>query len=165
FEMAVDDAQAVIGHSFLPVLELMKEGVRLAGDALANFLPNSSEMREALTEVRESLQTVYQEIRASLGELGPQIRQQLLGVISSAGKMLGELAKSASGLVKPLTELGMIWKETRDMMTDLGIDPLKIAFEIFNAAIKNTAMLLNFVKNNLENMLVPLRALGLIRPR
>ena len=76
--IAVEDTQAVIGRAFLPVLEMMREGIRAAGDALANFLPNTAEVAAALAPLRAELMALFMELRMAMTELGPIIREVLI---------------------------------------------------------------------------------------
>src|SRR5262249_593998 len=78
WQIALDDVQAVIGHSFVPVLELMRDGVRLFGDVLANLLPNTNEVRSALSEFQAAFASFGREIRVILAEIGPSIRDVLI---------------------------------------------------------------------------------------
>lgn len=78
FQHAVEDSQAVIGQRFVPVLELMTDGVRLFGDVLTTLLPTGDEVREALSDVK----AVMSEFSESLGEVvssvGPLVRRLLV---------------------------------------------------------------------------------------
>jgi hypothetical protein len=75
---ALDDVQGVIGRTFLPVLGMMRDGVRLFGDVLANILPDQQEVYEALGELRAAFADAGQEVRAILAEVGPGIREALI---------------------------------------------------------------------------------------
>jgi len=164
FEMAVEDTQAVIGHTFLPVLELMREGVRLTGDVLANFLPNSSEMREALTEVRSAMSSAAAEIRRALGELGPEVRSQFLGVVRGIGSAVAYLVSKMSELIQPGTEIARMFAEISTMLKDLGINPFVIAMDILKRSLNQVIWFTQTWARGLDNLLEPLRRLGLIRP-
>lgn len=69
---------STIGSSFLPVLEIMREAVALFGDTLANILPDFTEVRSALTEVRNAFMGFASEFRDALREIGPVIRDFLI---------------------------------------------------------------------------------------
>lgn len=117
---ALEDVQGVIGQAFVPVLEVMRDGVRLFGDVLANVLPNMSEVRAALGEFRNEFAGFGTEIRDILREIGPQIRglvisglQQLahwLAVATRAAVLMAERLRqyfggaAPGGTVKPSTE-------------------------------------------------------------
>lgn len=58
FTMAVDDAQAVLGKVFVPVLELVTDSVRLLGDVFATILPSTKEVREALSPLADYLKNL-----------------------------------------------------------------------------------------------------------
>ena len=104
---ALDDAEAVIGQAFIPVLELMRDGVRMAGDTLANFLPNMTEVRGALEEFRAEFDAAGSELRSVLAELGPQVREffidglrelsHWLAIATRAVVMMGERLRQYFG--------------------------------------------------------------------
>ncbi len=91
-QMAIDDVQAVIGHAFLPVIDIMKNAVRTLGDVLASILPNSSEAEAALSGFKEGLREIFDEIRNIAREIGPSIRSGLV----TALQVLGEVVRAVS---------------------------------------------------------------------
>src|SRR5262249_53014547 len=100
--VALDDVQGVIGQSFLPVLELMREGVRLFGDVLANILPNTSEVRGALSGLRGAFREIGAEIRKVFAELGPTIRDMLIEKIKTLAYWGAVAAKTIAILAEHL---------------------------------------------------------------
>ncbi len=119
FQRALEDVQGVIGQSFLPVLELMRIGVRLFGDVLANILPSMSEVREALDPVREGLLEFGSAVREILTEVGPLIRiffianiKILIAVLSPLGNAFLYVTKGIAAFLRPL----------RELMAVLGVD-------------------------------------------
>lgn len=74
FRQALADTQAVIGRTFVPVLELATDVARSFGDFLANILPTSAQVREALDPVKEAFQAVKEEMR----EVAPFIRDSFV---------------------------------------------------------------------------------------
>ncbi len=91
FEDAVSDSQAIIGHTFIPILRMMTEGVRLAGDALATILPNAQEMSDALGDFREVFRILGDEVRNVLTENGPLIREFLIANLKLLGAVLKDI--------------------------------------------------------------------------
>lgn len=77
FQMVVEDIQGVIGERFLPVLELMRDGMRLFGDVLQNLLPSGREVRSVLSGLREVLAEMGDDIRDMVTRMGPAIRGTL----------------------------------------------------------------------------------------
>ncbi len=71
FEHAVDDSQAVIGQRFVPVLELMTDGVRLFADVLTTILPDVDDVRASLSDLRG----LMMDFRESLGDVAPVLKQ------------------------------------------------------------------------------------------
>ena len=90
FEMAVDDVQGVIGQSFLPVLAMMRDGVRLFGDVLATILPNANEVTEALRTAREAFNLIGSNIRASLGVVGGEIRDKIISGLTAISQVVAD---------------------------------------------------------------------------
>src|SRR5262249_36541024 len=76
--VALEDVQGVIGRTFVPVLNLMREGVRLFGDVLAEVLPNQQEVGAALAEFRQAFRDMGREVRAVMATAGPDIRDVLI---------------------------------------------------------------------------------------
>lgn len=95
FNDAVEDAQAVIGRAFTPVLELMTDAARMAADVLANLLPSAPEVRDALAEVREDLQMAFADIREALQDIGPAVRETFITTIRGVATVL-QLASYAA---------------------------------------------------------------------
>jgi hypothetical protein len=93
--MAVDDAQAVIGQRFAPVIELVTEGVRVLGDFLASALPSTGEVRAALQEFKP----VIEEVKANLALLAPIIKTGLSVALKAVAVNLQIFAK----VLEPVT--------------------------------------------------------------
>lgn len=102
WQLALDDTQAVIGQSFLPVLELMREGVRLFGDVLANILPSTGEVREAMSGLRVAFAEAAAEIRRVFAEIGPTIRDMLVEKIKTLAHWAAVGAKAVAILADKL---------------------------------------------------------------
>jgi len=105
WQQALDDTQAVIGRAFVPVLELMTDGVRLFADVLANVLPDQKEVTDALSSLRSTFADIAHEVRQLLGEVGPSIRQSLIEGLkwlahwaSAAALAVWKLARAAFGI-------------------------------------------------------------------
>jgi hypothetical protein len=102
WQRALDDTQAVIGHSFLPIMELMRESVRLVGDTLANFLPSSAEVRTALGELRAVFAEMGKEVRAALATAGPAIRGALIEALRTVAHWAAVAARAIGILAEEL---------------------------------------------------------------
>lgn len=120
--MALEDVQGVIGGTFLPVLELMRDGVRLFGDALASILPTAGEAREAMAPLRESLQELFGTIREYVGEMGPVLRHGLLVAIRLVSTGLGYMVQ---GLRMFYQWLQPFWTWLRDVLGLRGEEGLR----------------------------------------
>ncbi len=94
WQIALEDVQAVIGRTFLPVLELMRMGVRLFGNVLAEILPNTGEVRGALSELREMFGRMAREIGSLMSTIGPQIREFLIEGLRSLSHWLAVAAQA-----------------------------------------------------------------------
>jgi hypothetical protein len=79
FQHAVEDVQGVIGQRFLPVLELMTEGVRLVGDVLQTILPTGEQVRVAIGNIRSLFGDLGDKFGDIASTLGPAIRHVLIG--------------------------------------------------------------------------------------
>ena len=106
WQIALDDTQAVIGHAFVPVLDLMKDGVRLFADTLANLLPNQQEVYGALKSLRDVFAEVSSEVRGVLAEVGPSIRQSLIDGLRQLAHWAAVATKALWGLIRPLMSAG-----------------------------------------------------------
>jgi hypothetical protein len=104
WQRALDDAQAIIGSAFIPVLEIFKDAVRLAGDALANLLPSSGEVREALSVLRITFNQMGRELRSLFKEIGPDIRDLIVGGLKQMAYWLGVVAKAIGIFIKRLAD-------------------------------------------------------------
>jgi hypothetical protein len=119
FQYAVEDVQGVIGQSFLPVLDLMRDGIRLVGDTLASILPSSNEVYAALGPLQQAFSGLGDSLRELMTEIGPLIRDELiLGLQMFAGALeeiisVGKMAADA---------LGFVLKPLRAIMGFLGVD-------------------------------------------
>lgn len=105
---ALDDAQGVIGQTFIPMLETMLDMVRFFGDVLATVLPNTAEMKQALG----GFNAAWAILKATLTEMalqfGPQLRDilvttvEILGFVTTmAVQHLSRLATAISWLSNP----------------------------------------------------------------
>jgi hypothetical protein len=79
--MALEDTQAVIGKTFVPVLNLMRDGVREFGDILATILPDTQEMNEALAEVKIAWLDLKSALTETMSDLGPILKSGLIAGI------------------------------------------------------------------------------------
>jgi hypothetical protein len=100
--MALEDVQGVIGQTFLPVLEMMREGVRLFGDVLANILPSSGEARDALAEFRGAFAEMAATIRDTIRQAGPSIRQWFVAGLRELSHWLAVAARGVGILAERL---------------------------------------------------------------
>lgn len=88
YALAVDDAQAVIGRSLIPVTELLTDGVRLLGDAMATVLPSTEEMRTALSPLKDIMGDL-RDVFAAMAPLAKLVTSSMLGTV----RLFGELAR------------------------------------------------------------------------
>lgn len=101
--MALEDVQGIIGQTFLPILELMRDGVRLFGDVLANILPSFSEMREVMAPLREAFRDFTSIVKEFLLISGPDIRNELLNTANYIVKWLSVLLRKIGDMFDPGT--------------------------------------------------------------
>lgn len=112
FQIVSEDAAAVIGRTFVPVVEMMTEASRAAGDALASLLPDMGEVREALSGFRASLTELWQSLRELWEVIGPMVRGAFKESLRVVGNAIGFvvrgfalLARGLSWLMRPLRAL------------------------------------------------------------
>lgn len=119
FQMAVEDVQATIGQSFIPVLEMMRDAVRLVGDALATFLPDAAEVREALAGTRVLFDEMRVAITEMMVEAGPLVKSFFLGIVKGFGLFISGIAVIITRLSQAFTALmGPI----RELLALIGIN-------------------------------------------
>jgi hypothetical protein len=119
FSRALLDVQGVIGQSFLPVLELMREGIRLFGDVLANILPNSEEVRGALSGLREAFSVFGEKVRGVMDRIGPVVREGLLKTLEWLGGALTFTIGLASQLYDAFAPVGQQLLSITSMLWDM----------------------------------------------
>lgn len=113
FNEANEDVQAVIGRTFVPMLNAMRDGVRLFGDVLASVLPDTSEVTSALSTFQEAFRDFRSSVSEAMGEFGPVIRTGLLLVI----RALGDAAAWAMRQLQPLVHwLGEFFRPIREAL-------------------------------------------------
>jgi len=76
--VAIDDLQAVIGRTFVPMLEILRDAFRFVGDALATVLPTAAEVKEALGEFTDALHDSWDAMRDVIGAIGPLVKSFLI---------------------------------------------------------------------------------------
>jgi phage-related protein len=77
-QLAVESVQATIGQAFVPVMELIKDAIGDFADVLANLIPNTTEVYQALEPLRAVFAEMAKEMKAAAAEVGPAIRQGLI---------------------------------------------------------------------------------------
>lgn len=91
YTLAMEDAQAVMGRIFVPLLEHMGTAMRVVGDVLATVLPSTDEMREAMAPFREGLE----DLKKIFTDLAPIIKAflkatlQVAAVFAKIGMTIG----------------------------------------------------------------------------
>ena len=103
FQHAVDDAQAVIGQRFVPVLELMTDGVRLFADVLTTLLPTGEQVRGVIGSIRKTFDDLDPGLRGSLGTMAATIRGTLTGVLEVVGRAVSSMAPTIVSVLGSIT--------------------------------------------------------------
>lgn len=99
FRMAVEDVQGVIGQSFMPMFEMLREGVRFFGDVLATILPSMREVEQVLAPLRSEWESLRSALRGLLEEIAPIIRAGFIGAL----RFLAFNLELATGLLARFT--------------------------------------------------------------
>lgn len=118
WQIALEDTQAVIGRAFLPVLDMMRQGVRLVGDAFATILPNFSEMQSVLAPLIGAWNELKTSLYDMLEEIGPMIRTGLVIALRLASDALTVVVRGINQFVRGLHML------LRPLMDFLGLAQL-----------------------------------------
>lgn len=100
FQMALEDVQGVIGRSFVPILNMMRDGVRLFGDILATILPDTREMNAAMSFLRGGFNEFRDALKDAFAELGPIIKAGLITGIKVLSSVLAVVAKSIAAVTR-----------------------------------------------------------------
>lgn len=114
---ALDDVQAVIGQAFIPVLDMVRDGIRLFGDVLANIIPSTRDVQGALGGLRGAFDDASKIIRDALGAVGPQIRGQFTEMVKLVGDALAKyVPDAAKGMVVVLRTLSELLKPVASLL-------------------------------------------------
>ncbi len=157
WQMALEDVQGVIGQSFLPVLELMRNSVRLFGETLANLLPSEGEVYDALKQLREGFQEFAKSVREVLKDIGPTIRQHLVGVLKDLAFHMTNFMKSID--VKALGDMVLALAELQKALA-----PISNAFNILVTSaltgfINGLAKLITMLSHGTTSLVNAIRSL------
>jgi len=77
FEIVQQNVLATIGRVFTPIVEAMTDLTQLTGEFLSTVLPSVSEMREALSPLKD----VFAELRLIFQDLAPILKDELAGAL------------------------------------------------------------------------------------
>ena len=131
--MAVEDFQATVGQMFVPVVELMGEVVRDLSDVIANFLPNTEEMRGAIDEVRKAWGLANVSLKEAALEIGPAIRETIVGAIKSLGETLAKWMPSLDQTKGALDWIKGMWVKVKDVVVDVAKQVWDFATNLVNS--------------------------------
>lgn len=158
FSIALQDVMGVIGGTALPVMELLRDGIRLFGDVLANILPNADEVRQALSAVTEAFGPLRDAVMEMMAEIGPSIRQVFVELIGMAAEQLRVIMDVLRELMPSLQELFMGLKDVFD-----ALKPLRaMLMEGFKLAVQGLVTALKVVVAGLNAFIDLLRLVGLV---
>lgn len=104
FQIALDDAAAVIGHRMVPLVELMTEVVRGIGDILQTVLPSTKEFRAALAPLREA----FADIKEALTPVAFILKDFLILGLKLLAEQLRLAALGVKILLAPLQGLARL---------------------------------------------------------
>lgn len=116
FGLALDDTAAVIGHRLVPIVELMTKVVRGIGDILHTVLPSTQDMRAALAPLGDA----FADIKQSLADVAPLIKDALLVGLKLFGEFLKLIAKGVRGLVNLARSFGLL-SGTGKLQSSMGL--------------------------------------------
>ncbi|MDE2103621.1 MAG: hypothetical protein KGL39_40660 [Patescibacteria group bacterium] len=102
YQIALEDAQAVIGQAFLPILQHMTNAVRWFGDVLANVLPSAQEVRDALAPIAPLFADIATDLKQIAVDAGPGIREFLIANLKLLTAALYALILPIKALIYPI---------------------------------------------------------------
>lgn len=103
FSIAIDDVQATIGQSFVPVLQLMTQATRLFGDVLANMLPSTQEVSYALEAAYDGMAEFRDAMMELATEVGPILRTGFIAALQYLGQLIRQVASYVTSLVHAMS--------------------------------------------------------------
>ncbi len=105
FQMAIEDVQGVIGQAFLPVLNMMRDGIKMFGDVLATILPNTNEVYDALGDLRGTFSEFGKTLTEFFVEFGPMIKEFFIGSLQLLAAAMSSVIKVIQSLIQWLSPL------------------------------------------------------------
>lgn len=128
-QIAVEDVQAVIGRSFIPVLEMLRDGVRLVGNAIATLIPTSDEVRSALNGLFGSLSGFGGQIRDMLTRVGPMVHRFFVEGLGQIGAAMSRVMSYVSGVMEFWTAIYEVYQVVQEAVEPLRelLSPLREA--------------------------------------
>jgi hypothetical protein len=104
YNLAMLDAQAVVGERFVPVVEQATDFVRAIGDSLEEMLPAQQDVREAMIEAKPAID----EIRETLHEAAPLVKDLLISGLAEGVVVLRDFTQGLKGARMWLEHLGLL---------------------------------------------------------
>lgn len=101
FEMALKDVSAVIGETFIPVMEMATDYFHMVGDVLANVLPNAAEMRDILGPLKGTFKDLFDAIKPLLPLFKGTLKTVLEWLVEALSMMAKAVTKIVDMLPKP----------------------------------------------------------------
>ncbi len=104
FQMALEDTTAVLGERMVPVMDFLTEVVRDVGDVLANILPDTSDVKGLMNELRPVLNEIKDEFMA----LAPVVKDVFVAGLRAAAyglHALNEVLKPLFAAAKDFREM------------------------------------------------------------
>lgn len=107
FSRAVDNAQAAIGHAFVPVLEVATRIIREMGDGLATVLPTAQELRQTLASsgFLDFLNDSLREFREAITENGAALKDLASSGFLTLAYSLTVVARATSDVTSKFSKL------------------------------------------------------------
>lgn len=139
-QIALEDVQAVIGGSFVPIMEIMKDSIRLIGDVIANLLPNAGEMYSALGEIRVAFAEVRAAVMGAMTTLGPTVRGLFISVVKEIVTMVAALMRVFAMLVPVLTPVIDVMATMAKIFVDIGGVGFTVGFMLGTLAVALAAL-------------------------
>lgn len=156
--MAVEDFQATVGQMFVPVVELMTDVISDLSDIVANFLPNAEEMRGAMDSLRKAWGLANTSLKEVAMEIGPAVRETIVGAIKSLGETLAEWIP---GLDATKGALGWI-KDAFGRVKDAVVDAAKAVWEFGKGLVDKFKIVFNEIGQLVKDLRYVINPQGMV---
>jgi hypothetical protein len=133
FQIALEDATAVIGQTLVPVFEMLTSVVRTIGDVLATVLPPASSLREVLEPIADT----FRELMEALAPVFSVIRDVLVVALKGLAVVVQVLMIPFRILAEVIKAIGSLFgMEEEKLKSSMGAAARNVSFQSSESAAK-----------------------------